>query len=64
MVVCVLFDSKSLIRFSSLPHPQVKFSDHKTYSPTDCNHVFINFVPVVEMDPIAYLKELDKMIKR
>lgn len=43
---------------------QVKFSDRKTYGATDCNHVFINFVPVVEMDPVAYSKELEKMIRR
>eukprot|EP00043_Microstomoeca_roanoka_P013840 m.136036 g.136036 ORF g.136036 m.136036 type:complete len:2298 (+) comp15862_c0_seq1:167-7060(+) len=47
----------------ALDEMEVVFSDSK-YGDTDCNHVFINFLPVVEMDPVAYAKELENMILR
>lgn len=57
-------DAGERLLVEALDEMEVKFSDRKTYGPTDCNHVFINFVPVVEMDPVAYSKELEKMIRR
>ncbi|EGD82369.1 acetyl-CoA carboxylase [Salpingoeca rosetta] len=47
----------------ALDELEVVFSDPK-YAGTDCNHVFINFLPVVEVDPLAFAKELEAMIRR
>ena len=41
----------------ALDEMEVVFYDTR-YDKTDCNHVFINFLPVVEMDPLAFAKEL------
>lgn len=57
-------DAGERLLVEALDEMEVKFSDRRTYAPTDCNHVFINFVPVVEMDPVAYSKKLEKMIRR
>eukprot|EP00047_Mylnosiga_fluctuans_P011844 m.23124 g.23124 ORF g.23124 m.23124 type:complete len:2267 (+) comp3852_c0_seq1:80-6880(+) len=42
---------------------ELRFPDQK-YGRTDCNHIFLNIVPVVVCDPLAYSKRLADMVMR
>ena len=47
----------------ALDELELVFNNPK-YRGSDCNHVFINFVPMVELDPEAYSKDLESLILR
>eukprot|EP00045_Choanoeca_perplexa_P018135 m.279161 g.279161 ORF g.279161 m.279161 type:complete len:2306 (+) comp17727_c0_seq1:161-7078(+) len=56
-------DAGDRLLLEALDELEVVYNDPQ-YSGTDCNHVFINFVPVVELDPEEYRRDLEKMVLR
>ena len=56
-------DAGDRLLLEALDELEVVYNDLR-YQGTDCNHVFINFVPVVELDPEDYRRDLEKMVLR
>eukprot|EP00730_Choanoeca_flexa_P002935 TRINITY_DN11234_c0_g1_i1.p1 TRINITY_DN11234_c0_g1~~TRINITY_DN11234_c0_g1_i1.p1 ORF type:complete len:1256 (+),score=364.96 TRINITY_DN11234_c0_g1_i1:514-3768(+) len=54
-------DAGDRLLLEALDELEVVYNDPR-YAGTDCNHVFINFVPVVVLDPEEWRADLEKMV--